>query len=106
MSEVAAETIPNSYIVVFKQHTPEEVCEEHCQWAQSAHSEAAAMRAESDGPELTGVGEKFDLPTLNGYVGSFDDSLRAEVEAREEASNPPPLPLSSPQLEINRQGGI
>lgn len=83
MSE-SPEVVPNQYIVVFKQHVPEEVCQAHCEWAHSTHTEAAALRAESDGPEITGVGEKFAFESLNGYVGSFDESLKNEVEAREE----------------------
>ena len=96
MSEISAAAIPNQYIVVFKQHTPEVVCQQHCEWAQSAHTEAAALHAESDGPELTGVGEQFSFETLKGYVGSFDESVKNEIEARQEASLAslyPPYPL-------------
>ena len=84
MSEITAEAVPNQYIVMFKQHTPEEVFHEHIRWAQAAYSEAAAQRAESDGPELTGVGETFAFPDWFGYVGSFDESLKAEIEAKDE----------------------
>ena len=94
MSEIT-EAIPNQYIVVFKQHTPEEICQEHCKWAQSAHTDAAAARAESDGPELTGVGEQFNLDTFTGYVGSFDEILKNQIEDREEASLTPLILLST-----------
>ena len=93
MSEASPEAIPNQYIVVFKPHTPKDVRQQHCDWAQSAHSEAAAFRAESGGPELTGVGEKFEFNTLTGYVGSFEENLKNEIEAREEASLTPITPL-------------
>jgi hypothetical protein len=86
MSEITAEAVPNQFIVVLKQHTPDEVVQEHIQWAQAAHAEATALRAESDGPALTGVGERFEFPDWNGYVGNFDESLKAKIEAREEAS--------------------
>ena len=86
MSEISAEAIPNQYIVVFKQHMPEEARQEHLEWAQAAHTEAAAARTESDGPELTGVGEQFNIGTLNGYVGCFDENLKNEVASRDEAS--------------------
>ena len=86
MSEISAEAVPNQYIVVFKQHMPEDMCQQHCEWAQAAHAEASAARAESDGPELTGVGEQFSFETLSGYIGSFDESLKNKIEAREEAS--------------------
>ena len=85
-SPLLPELIPNKYIVVFKQHTPEDVRQQHCEWAAAAHTEATAARAESDGPELTGVGEQFDFDTLTGYFGSFDENLKNEIEAREEAS--------------------
>ena len=85
MSEITTEAVPNQYIVVFKQHTPEEVFQEHIQWAEAEHAEAAARHAESDGPELTGVGETFVFPDWFGYVGSFDESLKAEIEAKDEA---------------------
>jgi oryzin len=79
-----SEVIPNQYIVVFKQHAPEDVCQQHCEWAQSTHTEASALRAESDGPELTGVGEQFNFENLSGYVASIDENLKNEIEAREE----------------------
>ena len=92
MSEITAEAVPNQYIVVFKRHTPEEVFQEHVQWAQAAHAEAAAQRAESDGPELTGIGETFNFPDWFGYVGSIDESLKAEIEAKEEVRAAHPNP--------------
>ena len=91
MSESSAKAIPNQYIVVFKQHMPEDVCQQHYEWAQSAHNEAAALRAENDGPELTGVGEQFNLETFTGYVGCFDDNLKNEIESKEEASPTSPF---------------
>lgn len=90
---MSTEAIPNQYIVVFKGHTSEDACQQHCEWAQSRHSEAAALRAESDEPELTGVGEKFNFETLTGYFGSFDENLKSEIESRDEAS-----PLHSSHL--------
>ena len=93
MSEISASTIPNQYIVVFKPHTPEEARQQHLEWAQSAHSEAAALRAESGGLELTGVGEQFNVETLAGYVASIDQNLRNEIESREEASLYAPSPF-------------
>ena len=78
------------------------MCQQHCEWAQSAHTEAAAARAESDGPELTGVGELFNFDTLTGYVGYFDENLKNEIEAREEASLTSRL---SSSLSIHTPGG-
>jgi len=80
------DAIPNEYVVVFKQHIPEDVCVEHCDWAHSAHTEASALRAESDGPELTGVGDKFNFEGFNAYVASIDESLKNEIEAKEEVA--------------------
>ena len=93
MSEISANAIPNQYIVVFKPHTPEEARQEHLEWARSAHSEATALRAESGGPELTGVGQQFNVETLAGYVASIDPNLRSEIESREEASPYAPSPI-------------
>lgn len=92
MSEITAEAVPNQYIVSFKRYTPEELFQEHIQWAQAAHAEAAAQRAGSDEGELTGVGETFTFPDWFGYVGSFDESLKAEIEARDEARAAHPTP--------------
>ena len=91
MSEAAVESVPNQYIIALKCCTPEEVFQEHIQWAQAAHSKAAAQRTESDEPMLTGVGKTFAFPDWYGYVGSFDESLKAEIEARDEvrAVHPP-----------------
>jgi oryzin len=84
---VAAESVPNEYIVVFKQHVAEDVCQEHCEWVQGAHVESLATR--DGGDEVTGLGEQFSFPTLNAYVGSFDASLKDVIEAREEVITPP-----------------
>lgn len=84
MSGITAEAVPNQYIVSFKRGTPSELFQEHVQWAQATHTAAAAQRAESDGPELTGVGKTFTFPDLYAYVGSFDESVKAEIEARDE----------------------
>lgn len=51
-------------------------------------SEACAARAESGGPEFTGVDKKFNLEN----VASFDETLRNEIESGEDAS--PTLPPS------------
>jgi cerevisin len=84
MSETSAEAVPNQYIVVFKEHTPDQVCQEHREWAQAAHVQAAALRGESDGPELSGVGKTLSFPTWSGYVGRFSDALKSEIEKRDE----------------------
>lgn len=96
MSEITTEAIPNQYIVVFKQDTPEDKCTEHCEWAQSRHTEAA---------ELTGIGEQFSLGTVAGYVATIDENLKNEIEARGEASptSPPLSPLGGILL---KAGGI
>jgi hypothetical protein len=83
----SAESVPNEYIVVFKQHVPNEVCQDHCQWVQSAHTKSLAARGDSDeGPDVKGLGELFNFPTLTGYVGSFDESLKDEIEGKDEVS--------------------
>lgn len=87
MSEMSAEAIPNQYVVVFKHHTPEDARQQHYKWAQSAHSEAAAaLRVASGGPELSGVGEQFNIETMFGYFGCFDEDLKNEIESKEEVS--------------------
>jgi oryzin len=88
---MSAVAVPNQYIGVFKQYTTDDLCDEHLQWAQTAHAKVAALRAESDGPELTGVGERFSFPDLTGYVGSFDDALKNEIADREEVTISPAL---------------
>ena len=47
---------------------------------QAAPAEAAKQRAGSDRPELIGAGETFAFPDWYGYVGSFDEPLKAEIE--------------------------
>ena len=37
-------------------------------------------RTKSDGPRLTSVGKLFRFEPLNGYVGSFDESPKQEIE--------------------------
>ena len=92
MSEI--EAVPNQYIVVFKDDTPEDVCRQHYEWAQSVQTVACAARDEGDdGPELTGVGEQFKIDTLTGYIGSFDESTKNDIQSRDEASPTYPSPL-------------
>jgi len=80
------EVIPNEYIVVFKQHLPEDVCNEHCEWAHSTHTSACAVRTADDGPELTGIGERYNFENLNAYHANIDESTKNEIEAREEVA--------------------
>ncbi|KAK6359877.1 Suppressor of the cold-sensitive snRNP biogenesis mutant brr1-1 [Orbilia brochopaga] len=94
LSSLAAEdhTIPNSYIIVFKQGVNEQTVDAHHQWIQETHAAALKKRSlqiplgkpssnflntvtEGFADALDGFKHAFDLPgAFKGYAGSFDES--------------------------------
>ena len=75
-------------------------------------------RSKSDEPEHTGMGKLLSFEILNGYVGSFDESPKKEIEVSQGAGItslqpvPPLLPLVGhiPELPVDvgrpRRAGI
>ena len=49
-------------------------------------------RTNTDGPKLTSVGKLFSFEPLNGYVGSFDESPKQEIEVSQKAVLSPFIP--------------
>ncbi|CAG8948690.1 hypothetical protein HYFRA_00001811 [Hymenoscyphus fraxineus] len=83
-----AESIPDSYIVVFKKHVTEAKASDHHSWVQSVHDESENVRTElrkrSQFPLTTDIFEGLKH-TYNiagdflGYSGHFDDSVIEKV---------------------------
>ncbi|KAF4626830.1 hypothetical protein G7Y89_g11324 [Cudoniella acicularis] len=88
LSSVNAETVPDSYIVVFKKHVSAASAAEHHDWVQATHLENENVRTElrkrSQFPITTEIFEGLKH-TYNiagdflGYSGHFDDSVIEKV---------------------------
>ena len=95
LSSTNAETVPDSYIVVFKDHVTEDTAATHHLWVKDAHASAEVDRAElrkrSQLPITTGI---FDgiKHTYNiaggflGYSGHFDESIIEKVRRHPDVS--------------------
>lgn len=91
-----AESIPDSYIVVFKKHVNEASASEHHSWVQSVHSESENVRTElkkrSQFPITTDIFEGLKH-TYNiagdflGYSGHFDDEVIEKVRRHPDVSS-------------------
>jgi len=83
-----AESIPDSYIIVFKKHVTESTASDHHSWVQDIHlqseGERAELRKRSQFPITTDIFEGIKH-TYNiaggflGYSGHFDDSVIEKV---------------------------
>jgi len=88
LSSSNAETIPDSYIVVFKKHVTEKSASDHHSWVQNIHGESENVRTElrkrSQFPITNDIFEGLKH-TYNiagdflGYSGHFDDSVIEKV---------------------------
>jgi len=88
LSTETAKTIPNSYMIVFKDHVSHEDASAHHEWVQQIHTKTEDYRAElrkrSQIPLVDDVFEglkhTFHIPgTLSGYSGHFDDEVVEQV---------------------------
>jgi cerevisin len=110
ISAVNAESVPDSYIVVFKKHVTSDSAGSHHSWVQDIHVESQNVRSE--------LRKRSQLPLANdifegikhtyniagdflGYSGHFDDSVIEQVRRHPDVSNSRPLdpPHSMPPVE-------
>ena len=96
LSSVNAEAVPDSYIVVFKDHVDQDTAVNHQLWVKDAHVAAEVDRAElrkrSQLPITTDIFEGIKH-TYNiaggflGYSGHFDESIIEKVRRHPDVSN-------------------
>ena len=91
-----AKTIPNSYMVVFKDHVSSSDASAHHEWVQQIHTETEDYRTElrkrSQIPLVDDVFEglkhTFHIPgELLGYSGHFDDEVVEQVRRHPDVSS-------------------
>lgn len=99
LSATNAETIPDSYIIVFKKHVTESSATDHHVWVQDLHisgeNHRSELRKRGQFPLTTGIFEGLKH-TYNiaggflGYSGHFDDSVIEKVRQHPDVSRYPP----------------
>ena len=97
ISSTNAETVPDSYIVVFKKHVDEDAASTHQLWVKDAHVSSESTRAElrkrSHYPVTENIFEGIKH-TYNiaggflGYSGHFDEDIIEKVRRHPDVSDP------------------
>lgn len=94
LSSIDAETIPDSYIIKFKDHVNGAAASDHHMWVQDAHKEGETERMElrkrsmsfSD-KAFSGLKHTFDIgDAFKGYAGHFDESMIEKVRNHPDVS--------------------
>lgn len=97
ISSVNSKHIPNSYIVVFKDHVTKTAAEAHHLWVQDVHEGSHAERMELRKRGLidevesmfSGLKHTYHMPgKLLGYSGHFDDDVIEKVRMHPDVSHP------------------
>ncbi|KAF5001596.1 hypothetical protein FGRMN_902 [Fusarium graminum] len=86
LSSVDAETIPDSYIIKFKDHVDGAAASDHHMWVQDTHKQGESERMElrkrsifSD-KTFAGLKHTFDIgEAFKGYAGHFDEAMIEKV---------------------------
>ena len=97
VSSVNSKHVPNSYIVVFKDHVTRDAAEAHHSWVQSVHedghSERMELRKRGMVPDqesiFSGLKHTYHIPgKLLGYSGHFDEDVIEKVRKHPDVSQP------------------
>lgn len=83
ISSVDAETIPDSYLIAFKDHVNHHGAAAHHNWVQDIHEQTLntklELRKRSQEPFLEtvfdGLKHTYNMAGLKGYSGHFDESV-------------------------------
>lgn len=90
-----SKTVPNSYMVVFKDHVTQKAAKAHHSWVQDAHLGAASdrmelrKRSQSSMQEtiFEGLKHTYHIPgKLLGYSGHFDEDVIEQVRRHPDVS--------------------
>lgn len=102
LSSVNAVEIPDSYMVIFKDHVDSKKAKHHHSWVQELHQASAAeLKKRSQFPMLDdvyqGLKHTFHIPdAFMGYSGHFDESVLEQIRRHPDVSHPrllPPQPV-------------
>lgn len=98
LSSTNAEEIPDSYIIVFKNHVDSATAAAHHLWVQDIHMQHNELRKRSfpfAGDLYTGLKNTFDIAgSFLGYSGHFDENVIEAIRQHPDVSHI--LCLSSP----------
>ena len=95
LSSIQSETIPDSYIVVFKKHVSPASASVHHEWVQDQHIQIESAKAKRDlgkrsqFPLMSFSGRKhtYDIAgSLLGYSGHFDEEVIERVRRHPDVS--------------------
>jgi cerevisin len=98
LSSTTSKEIPNSYIVVFKDHVTEDSALQHHSWVQQLHTSREDVKLElrkrSEFPlldqALEGLRHAYSIPGgFLGYSGSFDDDVVENIRRHPDVSSWP-----------------
>jgi cerevisin len=96
LTSVNAETVPDSYIVVFKKHVTKSLAANHHTWVQDIHhsleNERTELRKRSQFPFTTdifaGLKHTYNIgESFLGYSGHFDESIIEQVRRHPDVSS-------------------
>jgi cerevisin len=104
VSSVNSKHIPDSYLVVFKDHVTKAAAEAHHLWVQGvhddSHSERMELRKRSMSSEqdsiFSGLKHTYHIPgKLLGYSGHFDEDVIEKVRSHPDVRTPHVIPQNS-----------
>jgi len=86
ISSLNAETVPDSYIVVFKEDRPIDVLQEHFAWLtdfiELSNLQGAGQREE----ELNSLKHVYNMDSLRGYAGRFQPEVLDKIRGSEDVA--------------------
>lgn len=94
LSSVSAETIPDRYLIVFKDHVSAEDASAHHSWVQDVHT--ASENSKTDlrkrslffGDVFEGLRSTFDIgESFKGYAGHFDEDILEQIRRHPDVSH-------------------
>jgi cerevisin len=94
ISSVDAETIPDSYLIAFKDHVDHRDAAAHHNWVQDIHEQTLnsklELRKRSQAPFLEtvfdGLKHTYNMEGLKGYSGHFDESVIEAIRKHPDVS--------------------
>lgn len=105
LSSMTSEEIPDSYIVVFKNHVDSSVAAAHHDWVQDIHSSQQRMELKKrslfgfNDDAFTGLKHTFHIAgSLMGYAGHFHEDVIEQVRRHPDVSHLPLTPSQSSLL--------
>lgn len=119
VSSVTSKHIPDSYIVVFKNHVTKDSAQAHHLWVQSVHDDSHKERMELrkrgllDDTEsiFSGLKHTYHMNKFLGYSGHFDEATIEKVRSHPdveyiEIDSEVHTMKEKPELELNAPWGL